>query len=569
MDMVSGTLENGLPDSAAMKLPARRGLRHWRQAEVTDATLDARDNIFFTAIEMTRMPIILADPRREDCPIAFANNAFLDLTGYEEREVVGRNCRFLQGPGTDPEHVRQLRDAIEQRRTVALEILNYRRDGTPFWNAVFMGPVFDRAGELVYFFASQLDVSQRRESEQQFRQSQKMEAIGQLTAGLAHDFNNLLQIIGGSLERLKSKRLDGLAFERHHDAALQAADRGAKITRQLLAFARKTRLEPKGTDLTALINAFSELLETSVGTKIDLHFNLQRRLPQIMVDQAHLETALLNIVVNARDASPEGGSVTITTRAVELNAGDHNLAPSCHVMLSISDKGSGMPPHVRARAMEPFFTTKGPTHGTGLGLAMVHGFVEKSGGCLQIESELGEGTTVTLLFPQHSPEPAAICQDRPSTGYAPHAVDQTGRVPIILVVDDGREIAEMAGDTLVETGYRVVVVHTAEAAIEAFDAAALSGEPFDLVFSDVLIPGGASGLVLAQHVRKRSPTTPMILTTGFHEEVLLDGLETGALEVLGKPYRGSELTERIQSALRRGARTGADRQTSDFGHVQA
>ena len=569
VDLASNTPADGSLDPGALQVLERPSLRHWRQPGITNTTLDARDNIFFAAIEMTRMPIVLADPRQRDCPIAFANNAFFDLTGYEEREVLGRNCRFLQGPGTDPGHARQLREAIEQRRAVALEILNYRRNGMPFWNAVFVGPVFDRAGELVYFFASQLDVSHRRESEQQFRQSQKMEAIGQLTSGLAHDFNNLLQIIGGNLERLKSKRLNVRAFERSHSAALQAADRGAKITRQLLAFARRTRLEPKGTDLTQLVNSFSELLETSVGSKIDLHLNLQRRLPQVMVDPPHLEMALLNIVVNARDASPKGGSVTITTRAVQLDAVGHHLKPGHYVMLSISDEGAGMPPHIRARATEPFFTTKGPTHGTGLGLAMVHGFVEQSGGRLEIESELGRGTTVKMLFPQHLPEPQNILADMHPGGYATHPVDQAGRVPIILVVDDGREIAEMAQDTLVETGYRVVVAHSAEEAIEVFDTAAAAGDPFDLVFSDVLMPGGANGLVLAQQVRERSPATPVILTTGYNDEMSLDGPESGAMEVLGKPYKGSELIDRIQAGLCRGVRTGAERARSDFGHVQA
>ena len=265
------------------------------------------------------MPMILADPRQDDCPIAFANNAFLDLTGYEEAEVLGRNCRFLQGAGTDPGSVRQLRDAVQDKRATALEILNYRRDGTPFCNAIFMAPVFDRQGELIYFFASQLDVSKRRESEQSLRQSQKMEAIGQLTAGLAHDFNNLLQMIDGSLERLKAKRFDDRAFERFHDVATAASARGAKLTRQLLAFARRTRLEPQGIDLTHLVNSFAELLDTSVGDKADLHLNLQRRLPQVRVDPNHLEMALLNVVVNARDASPDGGAITVTTRAIHLN----------------------------------------------------------------------------------------------------------------------------------------------------------------------------------------------------------------------------------------------------------
>jgi PAS domain S-box-containing protein len=251
-DQATGIAALGSMDQGASEPIGAPGMHHWVQAEITDASLDERGGVFFAAVEMTRMPMILADPRKPDCPIAFANNAFLDLTGYEESEVLGRNCRFLQGSGTDLGSVRQLREAVQDQKAIALEILNYRRDGTPFWNAIFIGPVFDKEGKLIFFFASQLDVSKRRESEQSLRQAQKMEAIGQLTAGLAHDFNNILHLIDGSLDRIKAKRFDNKSFERYHKAASAASARGAKLTRQLLAFARRTRLEPRGVDLTHL-----------------------------------------------------------------------------------------------------------------------------------------------------------------------------------------------------------------------------------------------------------------------------------------------------------------------------
>lgn len=585
----TGTPALGAMDQGADEPIGRPGMHHWKQAEITDTTLDDRGSVFFAALEMTRMPMILADPRQDDCPIAFANNAFLDLTGYEEAEVLGRNCRFLQGAGTDPGSVRQLREAVEGKRATALEILNYRRDGTPFWNAIFMGPVFDKQGELIYFFASQLDVSKRRDSEQSLRQSQKMEAIGQLTAGLAHDFNNLLQVIDGSLERLKAQRFDDRSFERFHEAATAASARGAKLTRQLLAFARRTRLEPKGVDLTHLVNSFAELLDTSVGEKADLRFNLQRRLPQVRVDANHLEMALLNIVVNARDASPDGGVITVTTRAVHLN-GDAaasaanggasaqtagfavsagQMEPGDYVMLCVSDEGVGMPPHIQARAVEPFFTTKGPQHGTGLGLAMAHGFVEQSGGRLEIESKPGRGTTVRMIFPKHVPDKEQDDAEAEQTGYHAHSVDGSARVPLILVVDDNREIAGMARDTLTETGYRVVVAYSAEEALKTFDEAGARGDAIDLVFSDVIMPGGANGLVLAAQVRERSPGMPVLLTTGYNDEMSLDGPQAAAMEVLGKPYKWTELIDRVQAALKRGGRTGPGRETSDYGHAQA
>jgi PAS domain S-box-containing protein len=566
----TGVPAQGAADQGGLEPLGRPGLHHWKQANIVNPSVNERGSVFFAAVEMTRMPMILADPRQDDCPIVFANNAFLDLTGYEETEVLNRNCRFLQGAATDPAAVAQLREAIRDHRALALEILNYRRDGSPFWNAIFMGPVFDQAGELIYFFASQLDVSKRRESEQSMRQAQKMEAIGQLTAGLAHDFNNLLQIVNGSLEMMKYKRHDERAFERHHAAATAASERGAKLTHQLLAFARRTRLEPKGVDLTQLVTSFGELLETSVGQKAELYLSLQRRLPEVRVDPVHLEMALLNIVVNARDASPKGGAITVATKAIHLNgdAAAFHLEPGDYVVLSVSDEGTGMPPHVRARATEPFFTTKPQGQGTGLGLAMAQGFVQQSGGRLEINSEPGRGTTVRMIFPKLMPEKEERPTQIKQAGYQARPLDDATSPPLILVVDDNREIAHMAQEALTDTGYRVTVAYSAEQALERFDEAKAAGDPFRLVFSDVLMPGGANGLVLAEWVSQRDPEVPVLLTTGYNDEMSLDGPQAVALEVLGKPYKRSEMIDRVQAALRRGVRTGPGRDTSDFGHAQ-
>ena len=568
----TGVPAQGAADQGGLEPLGRPGLRHWRQSTITDQSLDHRDGIFFATVEMTRMPMVLADPRQDDTPIVFANNAFLDLTGYELDEVVGRNCRFLQGSGTDQETVRVLREALANRTACAIEILNYRRDGSPFWNAVFMGPVLNPEGEVIYYFASQLDVTQRRESEQQFRQAQKMEAVGQLTAGLAHDFNNLLHVITGSLERIASKRHDDQTFERYMSAATAAAERGAKLTHQLLAFARRGRLEPKGVDLSDLVYSFAELLESSVGTKATLHLNLQRRLPLIRVDATHLEMALLNAVVNARDASPNGGAITVTTKEIHLNgdASRHQLEPGEYVLLCVADQGSGMAPHVAARATEPFFTTKPVGEGTGLGLAMAHGFVQQSGGRLEIDSEVGRGTTIRMLFPRLQGEVQATGEVTPAVGYRAQALDGSAAPSLILVVDDNTEAAAMAAEALRDIGYRVVLAYSAEEALQRFDEALTSGDGFKLVFSDVIMPGGMNGLVLAEQIKGRDPDVPVLLTTGYNDEMALHrGQQPFAREVLGKPYRRSELIDRVQAALRSGARTGPGRRTSDFGHAEA
>ncbi len=543
-------------------------LSHWRQSTITEPGFADQSDVFFAAIQMTRMPMIISDPRQPDNPIAFANNAFLDLTGYEEAEVVGRNCRFLQGAQTDRETVSELRDAVAAKRAIAVEILNYRRDGSPFWNAVFMGPIFDEQGELLYFFASQLDVTRRRESEQVSRQAQKMEAIGQLTAGLAHDFNNLLQVVGGSLERIAAAPDDVERVKRFVGVASTAADRGAKLTQQLLAFARRSRLEPKGVDLTELVNSISDLLDSAVGSKIDLSLHLRRRLPRVMVDPVHLEMALLNVLVNARDASAHGGAVTVSTETLTLNgdAASRDLTPGDYVTLTVADDGDGMADHVLARATEPFFTTKPTGQGTGLGLAMAHGFAQQSGGRLEIESQPGDGTTVRLIFPV-----AVTNEDgaeAPTSRYRPDAVDDAAP-PRILVVDDNAEIASLARDTLVETGYEVAVALSGEEGLTLFETALREGNPFDLVFTDVVMPGGMNGLVFANQIRERSEAAAILMTTGYNDQMALDGPQAEAMDVLGKPYRRSELINRVQSALRQGPRQGPGRRTSDFGPATA
>jgi PAS domain S-box-containing protein len=528
------------------------GRRHWQEATITDPDLDKRGGIFFAAIEMTRMPMILTDPNRPDNPIVFANRAFQDLTGYEEEEVLGRNCRFLQGAQTDRRAVAELREAVAARRAVSVELLNYKRDGTPFWNGVYVAPVHDPSGRLIYFFASQLDITRRRTSEQAYRQAQKMESIGQLTAGLAHDFNNLLQVVLGNLETARARAEDPRLL-RSLDNAAAAAERGAKLTRQLLAFARKTRLEPKVVDLNRLLDEFGEMLETTVGKGVALRISAQRRLPPVNVDPVHLEMALLNVLINARDAMPGGGEVTIATGTVELEP--NGLPGGRYVTLSVTDTGEGMAPHVLERATEPFFTTKKTGMGTGLGLAMAHGFTQQSRGRLEIDSTVGRGTTVRFLFPV-ADAAAAIRHEavRAEPAGAPGGGPET-----ILVVDDSEDVLALAVEHLEALGYRVLSARSGEEALEVLEREA--GGEVDLLFSDIVMPGGLNGLMLAERVRRRLPDLPVLLTTGYNEDLVMEGPRAAAMDVLGKPYRRSEMADRIRAALngRAAVRSGQPR----------
>jgi PAS domain S-box-containing protein len=565
--LAAGRPSEGSMDTGENEPMGRPGLQHWRESTITNPDLSERGGVFFAAIEMTRMPMVLTDPNQTDNPMVFVNKAFLDLTGYEEAEVLGRNCRFLQGAETDRDTVGELRDAIDREGSIAVEVVNYRRDGTPFWNALFIGPVYDTNGKLLYFFSSQLDVTRRRETEQSFRQSQKMESIGQLTAGLAHDFNNLLQVVSGNLELIASTT-NPERLKRYVAAAQSASERGAKLTRQLLAFARKTRLAPRRVDLARTITEFSELIESSLSGRAELHLSLRRGLPQVTLDADQLEMALLNIVNNARDAMPDGGVVTVSTAKLQLKgeAESRNLTPGDYVILEVRDEGQGMSQRVAERAAEPFFTTKAPGSGTGLGLAMASGFVRQSGGRLEIESKEGVGTTVRMIFPVSQVGEGA---DVPSAETrAPEPRQRQSGGEHILVVEDHEEVLALAREILESAGYQITTAISAEQALEVFDNLSAK-QPVSLLFTDLVMPGGMNGLDLVDEVRKRDPNVCILMTTGYNEELVVNGPRKQSTDVLSKPYRRSELLDRVRHALNRCGGTGARRQASDFGAAEA
>lgn len=568
-DVESAGQSEGIPAGDTLQddgkdTTGRKARQHWRESVITRPGLDDRGDVFFAAIEMTRMPMILTDPAQPDNPIVFANKAFLDLTGYEESEILGRNCRFLQGAQTDRAAVDELRDAIAQRESIAVEILNYKRDGTPFWNAVFIGPVYDTSGNLLYFFASQLDVTRRKESEQAYQQSQKMESIGQLTAGLAHDFNNLLQVVTGNLELLSGRVADEKA-QAYLARAQGAAERGAKLTGQLLAFARKTRLDPRAIDVNACIVGFADMLESSLGRSVELHLSLRHGLPKAVLDAEQFEMAILNIALNARDAMPGGGLLTICTLKLHLNgdAEARQLKSGDYVVIELRDEGEGMPEHVAARAAEPFFTTKPTGKGTGLGLAMASGFVQQSRGRLEIDSAPGKGTTIRMLFP------VAGADALPTVHTAGHPVGESAKVDgaHILLVEDSPDVLALAQEHLVEAGYRVTAVENGDLALVEWERIRAT-DPIDLLFTDLVMPGTLNGIALAEAITAQDRDMPVLMTTGYNEELVAEGPLRRGLDVLGKPWRKAELLDRVAQALAKRAAGQARRIPSEFGAAE-
>ncbi|EFH12222.1 histidine kinase famiy protein [Teichococcus cervicalis] len=519
----------------------------------SSAPLDSRDpqhgEVFHIAVETTRMPMIVADARAPDMPIVFANHAFLQMTGYTQDEIVGTNCRFLQGPETDRASIDAVRQALREEREIAIEILNYRKNGSTFWNALFISPVYDDDGRLRYFFGSQLDVSRRRDAEDALRQAQKMEALGQLTGGIAHDFNNLLQVMLGYLDLmghgLTQPQLDRARLTRGVENVRGAVGRATTLTQQLLAFARKQRLEGRTLNLNNLLDGVRDMAHHTLGEAITLELRPAPGLWNCRIDPTQAEVALLNLLINARDAMPaqHAGHVRIATRNETLDQEQASrfgeLMPGGYVALEIHDNGGGIPGEILSRVMDPFFTTKEEGRGTGLGLSMVYGFARQSGGTLRIASREGEGTTVTLYFPALGEE------DRPVQPRALRVMDRPG-TETILVVDDRPDVAELAREILQDFGYRILVAHNGPAALELLDGAG----PVDLLFSDLIMPGGMNGAMLAREARRRRPRLKVLLTTGYAEASLERSTAGGAeFEIIGKPYGRLELSRKIRLIL--------------------
>lgn len=511
---------------------------------------DHKDDIFFAAIETTRMPMLVTDPRQPDNPIVFCNRAFISMTGYQPQDILGHNCRFLQGPATDRNTVAALREAIEQRREISLELLNYRKDGSTFWNALFISPVYNSRGELVYFFASQLDVSRRRDAEEALSQAQKMEALGQLTGGISHDFNNLLQVMSGHLDvmrvRNRSQKLTREDIDRSVDSIRSAVSKASTLTQQLLAFSRKQKLQGRVVSLNALATGMASLAERTLGEAIQIDYALGDDVPNCELDTTQLEVAVLNLLLNSRDAMPNGGRIGVETRGIELHAQDGHafsgLPPGPYATLSVTDTGAGIPADMVPRVMDPFFTTKEEGKGTGLGLSMVYGFAKQSGGAVTIYSEVGVGTTVRMYFPAvHGRTHPELVES-----LAPHA---RGGTETVLVVDDRVEVADLAQAMLEGLGYTVHVAHSAHAALKLVRSLEPSALPH-LLFTDVVMPGGLNGYELAREMRKTVAGIHILLTTGFDRDMgSLANVAPSEFEILKKPYRLADLARRVRMVL--------------------
>ncbi len=342
------------------------------------------------------MAMALADPNLPDCPVVYVNPAFTAVTGYTPSDVLGRNCRFLQGPESDPEVVARIRQAVAGLQGFDEEIYNYRKDGSGFWNALHLSPVFGDDGKLVYYFASQIDVSHRKEAAR--RQAQRAESMGALAAGVAHEFNNLMTVVMSSVERASKQAIDARQSDQLARADW-AAQRAGQLAGELLTLTRRQSSTEQAVNLNQVVQDFKDTLSQVAGETTLLRLDLASEPVLARLDAGQLELVLLNLARNAAEAMTGGGELVVGTRVLSPAEAAEVLNGKAAVELYVSDTGSGMPPDVLARATELFFTTKETGKGTGLGLFLALEFVDHSGGRLIVDSQPGQGTTARMAFP--------------------------------------------------------------------------------------------------------------------------------------------------------------------------
>jgi PAS domain S-box-containing protein len=467
------------------------------------------------------------------------------IKGYTAEEIVGRHFSTFYSA----------EDRNRQLPATALSIAaatgkfegegwRVRKDGTKFWASVLIDALRDESGELIGFAKVTRDMTERRLMQEQLHQSQKMEAIGQLTGGVAHDFNNLLTVILGNLDILQQQLpAEQMRWRRCVDQALRASERAASLTQQLLAFARRQPLKPKPVDVNLLVSRWTEMVRRTLPESISIRRIDDETACVAQVDANQLESALLNLAVNARDAMPNGGTLTIETACATINERDRrllmDLPPGPYVLICITDTGTGMTQEVLERAFDPFFTTKPLGQGTGLGLSQVFGFVKQTGGHVKLYSRPGHGTTVKIYLPQlqASSEPSEQSSTEPSPGRA--------RTETILVVEDNDDVRTFTTDTLRDYGFNVIEAVDAAEALKILD----QNKRIDLLFTDIGLPG-LNGRELVATVQRRYQGVRALFTSGYAQMPSPAGSASLAdIPLLSKPFTRAQLYERIVEVL--------------------
>jgi PAS domain S-box-containing protein len=518
-----------------------------QQLEDTNRTLrddQAELRMRDRAIKAVPLGIVITNPHAADNPIIYASPSFSSLTGYGVDEIIGRNCRFLQGVDTDAATVAKVRAAVEAGHACTVELLNYRKDGSSFWNQLALSPVLDDQGQLLHFVGVQTDVTERRQLEAQLLQAQKMEAIGQLAAGIAHDFNNVLSVVLGYSSVIYEALEANDPLRGDIEEVRRAGDRATKLVRQLLAFSRRQMLEPRVLDLGQLVLGTEQMLQRLLGADVALSLFTDSALGAIEADPTQLEQVVMNLAVNARDAMPDGGKLSIELANVELDtayvASHAGVSAGRYVMLAVTDSGMGMTSTTREHIFEPFFTTKDAGKGTGLGLATVFGIVKQSKGHIWVYSEPGLGTTFKVYFPRvDKPLP----HQRPTP--PPPPLSLRGNETILLVEDD-EQLRLMVCMILRRQGYEVL---DAQNGGEALLICEQHPAKIDLLLTDVVMPR-MNGKQLAERLVPLRNGMKVLFMSGYTDNAVIHhgALETGAA-FIPKPITPNSLLKRVREVL--------------------
>lgn len=471
-----------------------------------------------------------------------------EIVGVAPEWHYGKTRQDILGPDFDPQAWAEYLTAVQARKPFRDFV--YQRVGEDVearWLSSSGVPVFDDDGNFQGYRGCGRDVTQLRENEMRLQQAERLRAVGQLTGGIAHDFNNLLTAIIGNIELLEDSVVGDAEAEGFLNVAKEAGQRGAVLTQQLLAFGRRQELQPTTTNVRGLVDQVITLIDRTIGDNIAVDTRISSDLPPITVDAAQLQNALINLAINARDAMPDGGKLNIDGALVQLSPAslgdDRNVEPGPYLEISVSDTGTGMTPEVLERAMEPFFTTKGVGEGSGLGLAMAHGFVAQSGGYVSINSQLGAGTTVKLYLPAAPAATvagAAIDQDEPSKD-TPASGDET-----ILLVEDDAAVRRFLVTALSRLGYTVLEADDTDTAGDMVR----TGGKIDLLLSDVILKGGESGADFAKQFAQSHPSTPILLMSGHAAGALSDGLGPDVdYDFISKPVSRDQIARKIRDIL--------------------
>jgi PAS domain S-box-containing protein len=495
------------------------------------------------AVEQTEDAVLLTDRQGV---IEYVNPAFTTITGYAPEEAKGRTPgELLKSGRQDRAFYQMVWETILTGETYRGTLTNRKRSGELYVTDETISAIRNAAGGITHFVAVQRDITERRRLEAQLQQSQKLEAIGQLAGGIAHDFNNLLTPILGHAELLLRKLSSSERLVRNVGEIQRAGRRAASLTRQLLTFSRRQMVEPQILDLNRVLAEVASLLRRTIGEGIELSVIPGEPLGTVKADPSHIETVILNLAINARDAMPDGGRLTLETQNVDLDAAyvaSHmGATPGPYLRLAVSDSGQGIPPDILARIFEPFFTTKNDQKGTGLGLTMVDQVVKQAGGFVEVYSEVGRGTTFKVYLPRADRETA------PSTDTASNVMSLRG-VETILFVEDEEQVRDVATPALQDLGYTVLEAADGEAALRIADGQAGT---IHLLLTDVVLPK-MNGSQLAQALLKRRPGIKVLFVSGYTASVIksLD-VNVEGLAFLPKPYTPNSLAQRVRRLLDR------------------